>query len=351
MIQQFGRSGSSGFPVLALSMLPWVAALILSLAGLALTGPTPPLVGWIGITASATGGLALALILFRGIGRLGRTLPSSWRAAGVTAAIVATAAVQAGTDIAWREMTGGALSSLMVTGSLVRDFFAALLLYLLLDTAAAALSFARCLAEEMRRLDQSRFEAETGLLRLQLNPHFMVNALNAVSSLILSGQHPKAAAMTDKLSQFLRLSLQMSGTSLISLGDELFAVETYLDAEAIRFGDRLRIEIDCPEALETVPVPNFILQPLAQAAVKYGLSASIGATPVVISASAEDGMLVLGVRSGSGDVAGMHVPGQGVGIESIKARLSLFYGEQASLSIDMREGYRAEIRLPLNHNR
>ncbi|WP_158702950.1 sensor histidine kinase [Allosphingosinicella vermicomposti] len=217
------------------------------------------------------------------------------------------------------------------------------LTYLLFQALEAALPALSSRGRTVRRAQADAANAEAAMLRLQLNPHAIVNSLNAVTSLILSGQHPKAAAMADKLAQFLRLSLQMS-KPFIPLGDELMMIEAFLQAESIRYGDRLDILIDCPDHLEEIDVPAALLQPLVENAVKHAMASGLGMVGLVIRAAEAGDRLLLSVET---DVASGSTS-FGMGLSNTQSRLATIYGDLASIDIGMdSEGYRGRISIPL----
>ena len=111
-------------------------------------------------------------------------------------------------------------------------------------------------------------QAQLTALRFQLNPHFLFNSLNAISAMIVTRRYVEAEEMTDRLSSFLRSSLAADPTAMVELADELAIIEEYLDIEAVRFGDRLRVEIDPGDVPMDTLVPSYILQPLVENAIK-----------------------------------------------------------------------------------
>ena len=117
-------------------------------------------------------------------------------------------------------------------------------------------------------------EAQLRALRYQINPHFLFNTLNSLSSLILSKQTDTAERMLMNLSTFFRATLSADPTADVSLDEEIKLQRLYLDIEQIRFPDRLSVEVDVPDALLAARVPVLILQPIVENAVKYGVAKS-----------------------------------------------------------------------------
>lgn len=210
---------------------------------------------------------------------------------------------------------------------------------------------------EARRTEEQRLrraraetlaaEARAAALSLQLNPHFLFNALNAVSSLILDRQPERAEATVSRLADFLRRSLQADPSALATLGSEIETARAYLDIEQLRFEERLRVDIQCPPALADAPVPAFLLQPLVENAVKYGVARSRDPVTVRIAAKAADGRVVIDV-SDDAAATGKAAPGFGIGLANIRERLANRYGGAASLSAGPTEpGFANRIELPL----
>jgi hypothetical protein len=203
---------------------------------------------------------------------------------------------------------------------------------------------ARQLAEARSAAQQAQLAA----LRFQLNPHFLFNTLNAISAMIVTGRNAEAEAMTDKLSSFLRASLASDPMELVPLQQELSLIEDYLDIEAIRFGTRLACEIDCRDDACEVRIPSFLLQPLVENAIKYGVAPS--REPVVIRVIGRRNGDVLTVTvSDNGRAAGAAATpgGAGVGLDNIRRRLRALYGDAAELRAGPADhGFEAAIRLP-----
>jgi two-component system LytT family sensor kinase len=185
-------------------------------------------------------------------------------------------------------------------------------------------------------------EAELRALRAQLNPHFLFNALTTVGYLIQTSPN-RAMDTLLRLTSLLRGVLRRTTTEFGTLGDELDLIEAYLEIEQARFEERLRVTIDVPAALRTLPIPPLLVQPLVENAVKHGIAQSAGGGEVVVAAFLEsDGggeehqQLRLSVRDtgvGSTEAALARGRSRGVGIASIEHRLRCHYGEHASLRI------------------
>lgn len=202
--------------------------------------------------------------------------------------------------------------------------------------------------EAASRAEAAASAASLAALRYQLNPHFLFNTLNAISSLIVTKEYRTADAMLAKLSEFLRATLSSQPDALLPLEDELATLQHYLEIESVRFGERLAVEFVCPPALNSALVPGFLLQPLIENAIKYALAPSAVPVTIKVEASSDDDMLLVSVED---DGAGQEKdarPGTGVGIANVRQRLETLYGARGSLETLKRErGFLAIARLPL----
>lgn len=192
-------------------------------------------------------------------------------------------------------------------------------------------------------------ESQNRMLRYQVNPHFLFNTLNALSTLVIHEEHQKAEQMIQALSKFFRSSLETDPTEQITLARELEVQAQYLSIEEIRFGERLRRTCSAPEALMTALAPSLILQPLVENAVKHGVARSTGAVTIDISAEERDGRLILRVRDdGAGD-CGEEPVRLGVGLQNVQRRLQLLYGCEGELTVGKtpQGGFEAQVRMPL----
>lgn len=202
------------------------------------------------------------------------------------------------------------------------------------------------LADERARADRARLAA----LRLQLNPHFLFNALNAVSSLVGAGRAADAEEMIQRLSEFLRQTLDEGDDVTVPLSHELASLDSYIAVERVRFGDRLRIELRIERSLRAkLRVPSLILQPIVENALKHGTR---DGQPVVIALSAwesPDGAVIEVRNDGPASATGVSpVPGLGVGLENVRERLATAYGPAAWLEAGAvaEGGWRVCLHLP-----
>ncbi|WP_068875469.1 MULTISPECIES: sensor histidine kinase [unclassified Phenylobacterium] len=208
----------------------------------------------------------------------------------------------------------------------------------------------RAIHERERRLAAALAEAQTAqlaMLRLQINPHFLFNSLNAVMSLVGSGRNRDAEVVVSRLAEFFRATLASEPNAMTSLEDELDVLGAYLEIEAARFGDRLRVAIDLPDSLADASVPHFLLQPIVENAIKHGVAPSKRPVTLSVSATAPGGRLRLMVEDdGAGGAPG--AAGEGVGLRNVAARLRAHYGAGATLRSErLTRGFRVELDLPL----
>jgi len=166
-------------------------------------------------------------------------------------------------------------------------------------------------------------EAEIDRLKHQINPHFLFNSLNSISSLTLS--KPEAAReMLVKLSDFLRYSLEFKENELTLLETELDHIEQYLEIEKVRFGDRLRFSFQIPEDCVSCSVPNMILQPIFENAIKHGVYESIEPVDIKLNIRLEQKSLVISIMN-TFDPEAAPQKGKGIGLQNVSNRMSLIY--------------------------
>lgn len=234
--------------------------------------------------------------------------------------------------------------------TLVRSFYFNVLVYWIIVGASHGVEYYRRYRErELRAIELEKLLAQSRLqaLRSQLNPHFLFNTLNSVSSLMHKDVEA-ADRMIVRLSELLRLALGNVETQEVPLRDELEFLRRYLEIEQIRFGARLRVTFDVPADTLEVPVPNLLLQPLVENAIKHGIAPRKQPGHIEIAAWREAGGLGLRVRdngSGNGPSAG----GAGVGLANTRARLEHLYGadHRFECGTGAEGGFEVRIRLPL----
>lgn len=194
-------------------------------------------------------------------------------------------------------------------------------------------------------------QAHIKMLRYQLNPHFLFNTLNAISTLILMKDNQTAGAMVSRLSDFLRYSLDKDPIKRVPLKQEIQALELYLAIEKVRFEDRLQVNWDIQAKASSALVPSLILQPLIENAIKYAISKLQEGGQISISASSFGDDLILEL-SDNGPIYNM-TEGElfrtnGVGLTNIRERLHSLYADNFSFVIAQNKpsGVKVTIRIP-----
>jgi LytS/YehU family sensor histidine kinase len=189
-------------------------------------------------------------------------------------------------------------------------------------------------------------EARLSALRTQLQPHFLFNALNAVTVLVRDQRGDTAVRILDQLSDMLRQVLRTDRPHLIPLREELQLLRQYLDIEQVRFSDRLRIGYHIEDATLDALVPSFMLQPLVENALRHGLSDRLDDALLEITARRVGDELELSVRDNGRGLA--EAAGEGIGLENTRARLATLYGAQGILELSTHPegGTVARLRLP-----
>ncbi|HKJ21007.1 MAG TPA: histidine kinase [Woeseiaceae bacterium] len=193
-------------------------------------------------------------------------------------------------------------------------------------------------------------QAQLKMLRYQLNPHFLFNTLNAISTLILDGSNKTANQAVTRLSDFLRYTLDNDPMSRVTLGSELDALDLYLEIEKVRFGDRLIIEKDIDDRAAKALVPSLILQPLIENAIKYAISPMEEGGALRITARVQQSTLILQL-SDTGPGLGNGNNGQkssGVGLKNTRERLQQLYGDAQAFTLAPNEptGLTVTINIP-----
>ena len=200
--------------------------------------------------------------------------------------------------------------------------------------------------ERALRAESLAHQARLSALRFQLNPHFLFNAMNAVSTLVVEQRNAEANRMLSRLADFLRLTLEDAGRAETTLADELVYVRAYLEIEQVRFGERLRVRYDVPDDALLAELPPLILQPLVENAVKHAVAPRREGGTIAISAQLAGSRVRVAVRDdGPGLTSDSSV---GVGLANVRARLEELYGERAELRLERGEpgGLSAVIELP-----
>ena len=257
------------------------------------------------------------------------------------------------TDAGWRAHR----TALAIWTSLlnVNRFGMELLIYGFVFGIAGIAQFQiRAQREAMKSLELQKqlSAAHLRALQMQLEPHFLFNTLNAITTLVEFGRQKEAAEMLAHLNAILKSTLKRATPEKVPLSQEMELVENYLAIEQVRFADRLRIEIKVdPGALEGL-IPCFLLQPIVENAIRHGIAHCEGEGVVEASARRDGSMLELRVRD-SGSSPGKHAQnGYGIGLSNTRERLTHFYGDGYAMKAEAIEtgGFEVAIAIPYELN-
>jgi sensor histidine kinase YesM len=211
---------------------------------------------------------------------------------------------------------------------LVKTWLFNLLLYWVLVAVTSAFDYYRRYRDREVRtaeLEKSLAQARLQALQMQLNPHFLFNSLHSISAL-MHKDIDAADRMVARLSELLRAALDSSENQEVTLESELAFLKRYLELEQMRFGSRLAVKIDAaPDTLEA-QVPNLIMQPLVENAIRHGIEPHARPGFIELRAQRQGDELTLEVRD-NGDGLPAHAPSEGVGLSNTRARLRTLYGD------------------------
>lgn len=224
----------------------------------------------------------------------------------------------------------------------------------------ATLSHTQAMAVQRRLADaeSAAQAAQVRALRYQVNPHFLFNTLNSLSSLVMTGRPDRAETMLLALSTFFRTSLSLDPSADVTLAEEIDLQRLYLDIEKARFPDRLHVEIDVPAELQQARIPALLLQPIVENAIKYGVSKSRKAVLISISARHLDNhRMVVEISNklkhgGKEELAAATHEGTGVGLANVSQRLEARFGSHASCRYGPMAGggFKVALTMPVETN-
>jgi len=317
----------------------------------------PP--NWLRNLAWNLGNFWLWMALVPLLGWLGRqSAGHGWRrffAVHVPASlVVALAQMMVHLVVFWVLCGPGRMPNVHTLGQYVRMEFAysyhlAVLTYWIVLVVLRGMESRRRLRDEQLRsalLESQLAQAQLQALRMQLQPHFLFNTLNAISALALADPL-QARLMIARLSDFLRLTLEERHAPQVPLARELEFLRCYLDIQQVRFQDRLSTRLDVADDALRAAVPNLILQPLVENALRHGLLAKAEPGSLQVVGQRDGDELVLCV-----DDDGLGLPpdgaSEGIGLTNTRARLAMLFGGDARLELQRRDGggTRVELRLP-----
>lgn len=333
-----------------LQTLGWTFYLMLRMASGVGNGMTAAFI--IPLLVSVATGYSITLVLsamFRWL--ISKTPIVTWTGAmvAVSLSVGAYSAIDA-----WvfnmMDREGGAFNGALFLGSFTINF--------LLIAAWSALYFGinfyiilEQRADELLHLESQASSAQLAMLRYQLNPHFLFNTLNSISTLVLLKQTERANAMLSRLSSFLRYTLVYEPTAQVTLAQEVETLKLYLDIEKMRFEDRLRTSFDVDPAVAKARLPSLLLQPLVENAVKYAVTPQEDGADIALEARlVGDRVRIIVSDTGQGLNAGMNstTSSTGVGLANIRDRLTQAYGENQMIEFGSKAdgGFAVTIELP-----
>lgn len=201
------------------------------------------------------------------------------------------------------------------------------------------------------QLEAQLSQAQLQALKMQLHPHFLFNTLNTISSLMHKNVHD-ADRVLARLGDLLRYSLRNVGIQEVTLKEELEFLQRYLEIEQIRFGERLKIQIMIDQSLSEAKVPNFILQPLVENAIRYAVGPRTSGGKIEISAVRVNGNLKLSVKDDGPGLPNDHqaISSEGVGLRNTRERLQQLYGDQHEFKLTSKpqDGLNVNITIPFH---
>jgi two-component system, LytTR family, sensor kinase len=192
-------------------------------------------------------------------------------------------------------------------------------------------SMARQVAETAR-LNEELSKAQLAALRRQIEPHFMYNTLNSIAGLVRDLRNDAAVSMIVGLSEFLRRASEDSHRSQVALQEEVEYLQRYLEIQKVRFGERLQVSVDIPAGLLRAQVPQLLLQPLVENAIKHGIAKRVAGGVVRVSGARRNGNLSLVVYNDSpGSLSDGDATPRGVGLANLRTRLQILHGNESGL--------------------
>ncbi len=203
---------------------------------------------------------------------------------------------------------------------------------------------------ETARLNEELSRAQLAALRGQMEPHFMFNTLNSIAGLVRDQRNDAAVSMIVGLSEFLRRASEDSHRPQVTLAEEVEYLQRYVDIQQVRFGDRLQVSVDIPPDLLGTQVPNLLLQPLVENAIKHGVAKRVAGGAIRVAGARRDGSLCLSVyNDGPSFPKDSPTQGAGVGLANLRTRLQILHGDASELRIASvgSHGVEVVVTLPL----
>jgi two-component system LytT family sensor kinase len=236
--------------------------------------------------------------------------------------------------------------------SLLFQVLTYLIVYALILTVTYVMDARERMARQMTetaRLSEELSKSQLAALRQQIEPHFMFNTLHSITGLVRDYRNDTAVSMIVGLSEFLRRALEDSHRSQVTLAEEVEYLQRYLDIQKVRFGERLQVSMDIPGELLSAQVPNLLLQPLVENAIKHGIAKRAAGGTVRITGACNDGNLCLSIyNDGPDSPTDWPATRTGVGINNLRTRLEILYGKESELQLKHAQagGVEVVVRLP-----
>lgn len=231
---------------------------------------------------------------------------------------------------------------------LPNKIFAGYVMYVIFLVFFYAVNYYQSLKEKIQKEGEYKAlirEAELQALKAQINPHFLFNSLNSISSLTLSDPE-KAQEMVINLSTFMRYSLMHNENEMVSFPRELDNIKLYLGIEKVRFGKKLNAEFDINEHCLKSEIPNMLLQPLFENAIKYGVYETTDQVTIRTTCECDGKVLKITIRNDY-DASSIKRKGEGIGLRNIRKRLEIIYNKPDLIKItDQKTSFEVQLIIP-----
>jgi sensor histidine kinase YesM len=241
--------------------------------------------------------------------------------------------------------------SRQIYAQLPKKIFGGYFLYIIFVVFFSAINYYQNFKEKIQQESELKAlvrEAELQALKAQINPHFLFNSLNSISSLTISNPE-KAREMVINLSNFMRYSLMHDETETVPFSKELENIKLYLGIEKVRFGKKLNSEFEIDEHCGNLGVPNMILLPLFENAIKYGVYETTDQVTIKTACSCDESFLYISIENDY-DPNAVHRKGEGIGLRNIRQRLAIIYKNPDLLQTkDHKNRFEVKLSIPQNH--
>jgi two-component system, LytTR family, sensor kinase len=224
------------------------------------------------------------------------------------------------------------------------------LTYLIVYALILTVTYVMDARERTARLSEELSKSQLAALRQQMEPHFMFNTLHSITGLVRDYKNDAAVSMIVGLSEFLRRGLDDSHRAQVTLAEEVEYLQRYVDIQKVRFGERLEVSMDIPADLLRAQVPNLLLQPLVENAIKHGIAKRAAGGTVRVTGAHLNGKLCLKVYNDGPDFPSKwQATRTGVGIGNLRSRLQILHGNASELTLKQTNtgGVEVAVSLPL----